>query len=108
MLLLLLDTVVLMAMLKWLCDEEMSLLWGIVFSFLSALGTLLIVAVGVVLLGFWGGLVLGFVVSGAIIGVTLSYFFGIEIKQACLIAGVFLAVHFGTSQLLSLALSWGT
>ena len=108
MLLLLLDTVVLMAMLKWLCDEEMSILWGIVFSFLSALGTLLIVAVSVLLLGFWGGLILGLVVSGAIIGVAVSYFFGVEIKHAWLIAGVFLSVHFGAGQLLSLALSRGT
>ena len=108
MLLLLLDTLVLMGMLKWLCDEEVSLLWGIAFSFLAALGTLLVVMVLAALLGMWGGLIAGLTVSAAIIGVAVSYFFGVEIKQACLIAGAFLFVHFGTGLLLNLAFNSGT
>ncbi len=96
MLLLLLDSVVLIALLKSFNDEEMGLLkaclTSLLFSILTAvLAILCAVALGPV------GLFIGLALSAGLIGLVISWMFGIDVQRSILIGVIFIGAHFGMS-----------
>ncbi len=100
MLQLLLDSVVLIALLKSFNDEEMGLLkaclTSLFFSILTGvLAILFVVAIGPI------GLFVGLALSAGLIGLVISWMFGIDVQRSILIGVIFIAAHFAIGMALN-------
>jgi hypothetical protein len=96
MLLVLIDAMVLIVMLQMIQEEQMG--WGMaaVIAIVAAIATGLL-ALGLVAAIGLAGLLLAAIIGAAGVGVTVSLLYGVEIKRAMLIGGVFMAVHLAVS-----------
>lgn len=90
MLVLLLEAVLLISLLKMMVDEEISLLGAAGIALLTSIATTLLAMALITQIGI-AGLFIAVAVSCGALGAALSAMFGIEIKRAFLIAGIFLA-----------------
>ena len=96
MLLILIDAMVLIVMLQMIQEEQMG--WGIaaIIALVAAIGTSLL-AIGLGMALGLIGVLLAAVIGAAGVGAAVSLLFGVEIKRAMLIGGVFMAVHLAVS-----------
>ncbi len=92
MLMIALDAVVLMVLLKTVQDEDVNFGTAIIVALVTAIGTSLL-AMGLVLALGLAGILLAALIGGALLGVAVSALFGVEIKRAFLISGLFMVVH---------------
>ena len=46
---------------------------------------------------FIGALILAAIVAAGLIGVAVSALYGADLKQACILGGIFVAIHIGIS-----------
>jgi hypothetical protein len=100
MLMILIDAGVLIGLVSLFQEEELSLGLAAVLAFITAIVTWGLVY-GLVQAMGPAGLYVGLLVAAALLGVALSALFGMELKRAIMVAGIFMAVHF----VLSLALA---
>jgi hypothetical protein len=96
MLMIALDAVVLMVLLKTVQDEDLNFGTAIIVALVTAIGTSLLAMGLAVALGLFG-ILLAAMIGGAVLGVAVSALFGVEIKRAFLISGLFMAIHIGAS-----------
>lgn len=112
MLVIILEAAILIALLKIVTEEELSMLTAILVAFGAAIGANLL-AKGFVMalapaLGI-GGILLGISAAGGIVAVALAFIIsalcGVEIKRAFLVGILFVAAHIGLSVVFQLMLS---
>jgi len=96
MLMILLDAVTLVFLLKLVHNEDVGFGTASIIGFGGAIGTsLLALALGMVL-GL-AGVLIAALIGAAIVGLIVAYMFGIEVKRAMMIGGIFMLVHIGGS-----------
>jgi hypothetical protein len=94
MLQILVDAAVLMALLKSLSGVEIGLGTAAVIALVASLGATF-VAVGLILALGFVGIILAAILVAVGLGIALSFFFGADLKRACLIGAIFTIVHVG-------------
>ncbi len=101
MLLILVDAMTLIVMLQVVQGEDIGFGTAAIMAFVAAIVTGVLALVLGALIGLPGVLLAGLL--GAIgVGAAVSLMFGVEIKRALMIGGVFVAVHLAFSVLFSL------
>ncbi|PHS18444.1 MAG: hypothetical protein COA78_02135 [Blastopirellula sp.] len=89
---LLIEALVLMALLKTFNDDDL----GLGSAFALAIGTSIITALamaGFVSLIGLPGIIVAAVLAALSLGIVISFFLGSDLKQACIIGGIFMVVH---------------
>lgn len=108
MLMFCLDAVILIGLIKLMCDEEISFLGALGLSIATSIVAFILVllcAIGFVLIipdpqiALILGVIFGSVLSAVGLGAALSAMFGESFNRACLIAGIFIVIHVGLSLL---------
>ena len=95
------DAAVLMILLKAVTEEDIGLGTALVVALVASIGTS-VLAIGLIALMGIFGLVVAAVIAASLLGLVVSAMFGVEIKRACLIGGVFMLVKIG----MGLGLQW--
>lgn len=98
----LIDTLILVGLLKAINDEEIEFLTAALIALVTSIGTTALAVALVGAMGIWGIVVAG-VVAAAALGLAVSSLFGVEIKRSLLIGGIFMVAHIGISLGLNLA-----
>ncbi|MFN0050792.1 MAG: hypothetical protein ACKV0T_01285 [Planctomycetales bacterium] len=89
----LIDAVVLIVLLNVISDEEMGLGKACLIAFVASVGTWLL-AFGLGLALGIAGVVIAASLAAGLLGVAVSAMFGVEIKRAMAIGGIFIVIHF--------------
>lgn len=98
------DAATLIILLQVVQEESMSFLTAAIISFVAAIGTGVLAMILLQAMGILGLIVAG-LIGAAGVGVAVSALFGVEIKRAMLIGGIFVAVHIAASVTLQLMMS---
>lgn len=88
------DALVLMALLKTVGDDDVGFGTSILVAIVASIGTTLL-ALGLVSAIGSAGLAVAAVVAAGLFGVSVWGLFGVEIKRAFVIGGIFMVVHIG-------------
>lgn len=89
-----LDAVVLIVLLKVVVDEDVDFTTAIILALGASIGTFAL-AVGLVIVMGFVGVILAAIIAAAAIGVAVSALFGAEIKRSFLVGILFVVVHVG-------------
>jgi peptidoglycan biosynthesis protein MviN/MurJ (putative lipid II flippase) len=92
LLILLLESAILIAMIKMVTDNETGFWTPLFISLLSAICTAVLANLLVVTLGL-SGILVAASLSAALLTVALTVVFGTELKQSAIIGGIFVFVH---------------
>jgi hypothetical protein len=90
----LIDAAVLIGLLKLINDDDMDLRTAFIVALVASLGVW-VLALGLGYLIGFAGVVLAALLAAAILGASLSYMFGMEIKRALIVAACFVVVSVG-------------
>lgn len=101
MITMLIDAVLLMALLQALDENEVDFVTAIVISIAASIATGLISSTLGFMLGTVG-IILGGIIGVFATGAVISWFLGMDVKRAMIIAVIFFVVHVGLSVLLQL------
>jgi hypothetical protein len=93
-----------MLLLKTINEEDVGFGTAFLVSFVTAIGAT-VLAIGLVSLMGMAGIVVAALLAAAILGVAVSALFGMEIKRAFLVAGIFVVAHVAVSAGVNMMLS---
>ena len=88
--------IVLMILLKTFSDEDIGFGAAFVVSLVASIGTVVLANVLAAVMGIYGVL-LATVIAAILLGATVSLLYGVEIKRAMAIGGIFILAHIGVS-----------
>lgn len=97
------DAVVLMVLLKAVNDEDVGFGTSFLVALAASIGTAVLAIALAAMIGV-AGIVIAAVIAAAILGAAVSAMFGMEIKRAFLVGGLFMLVHIGVAVGFHLAL----